>query len=109
MAAPLDQDVSLEGRLWRVEQRQADVLVRLVRLEERLEVIAQGAMQRTYAIANLEKKVDELERRRNGNGGNGLTRSFESALVRTVVFGLLALVAALAAGKALSIGGLFGG
>lgn len=97
----------IRERLWRVEQRQADVLVRLDKIDARIDALTQRQVQRRWSIEEIERKVEALEREGPPIGKRNGSR-FDSELIRAVVYGLLALVAALAAGQVLKIGGLGG-
>lgn len=112
MVPPDERDSEQPGlreRLWRVETRQADVLARLDKIDARIDGITQRQTQRRWSMEEIERKLEHLEQQAS-NGGpkrNG-GRFVDSETMRAFIWGLLALVFALATGQAFKIGG-FGG
>jgi hypothetical protein len=94
----LQSQQEIERRLARVEDRQADVLTRLARIDERLEAVRQHGWE-------IDQKIVSLGRPNNVAAPSSPQWEF----ARAVVFGLLAVVAALGGAKILNLASLIGG
>jgi hypothetical protein len=94
----LQSQQEIERRLGRVEDRQADVLARLGKVDEKLDLLRQGQW-------DLQQKISLLPRPDNV----AAPASPQWEFARAVVFGLLAVVAALGGAKILNLASLIGG
>ena len=90
----------LDRRLGRVEDRQADVIIHLNRIDEKLDALRQGQW-------DLQQKITLSAAPPRGNGPAPSSAQWDFA--KAVIYGLLAVVAALGAGKILNLGSLLGG
>ena len=103
-------NVDISNRLWRLEQRQDDIFVRLERIDGRIEPIAKATEQMSWRLDNLmtrcidcERRIGELERARATGGAVGLLG--DSTFMKTIMLALLAAVIALATGQVIDFGG----
>lgn len=88
-------------RLWRLEQRQNEVIAKLERLYSKVEEIATNAeLQRYQVKRDVETAMKMLEELIKRPVSSGTSLFGEPTIVKIVVTGLLSLIAALAAGKA---------
>lgn len=82
-------------RLWRVEQRQGEMISRLDRLQQRLDDIASHNWRLENSLIAISRQLDDLLKRSMG----GMLGEM-APLVKMVLGALLAMIAALAFGKA---------
>ena len=98
---------SIPDQLWRLSTLQRDTVKKLEKIEEKLEKLE----REQWRVDNIDNRVGMIHNRLDAiekkltNGRNSLLG--ESSLVRTIFFGLLILVGALATGTWLSTVGLF--
>lgn len=93
MALPVDEDGITANRLWRLEQRQSDVLARLEKIELLLEVVRHAGEARSWRIDEIDRHIEALEKKPTG-GTFG-----ENRAVQLIIYGLVAAVVALAGGS----------
>ena len=102
MAADDDEDGHRPDRLWRVEQRQTEIIARLDRLQNDLTANVQRREQHEWRMtdfmAAITKHLEELIKRPAASSLFG-----EPAIVRMVVLGFLALATFALTGKALDL------
>ena len=91
------------ARLWRLEQRQSEVIIKLDRLYDKIEEFAQTAEHQRWQmrrdIETIAKLLEDLMRRPTATT-NSAGLFGEPTVVKIVLGGLLSLIAALAFGKA---------
>jgi hypothetical protein len=117
-----DQPQSVENRLWRLEMRQSDVLIRLDKIEERISTIEQSRIQRIWMLEKMEADIAALDKRisrphrtdgngsGNGNGGSGSRwRPSEATLIRYLFLLVVMLIGFIVTGKFVGIEGLIKG
>lgn len=96
-----DTEQNLDNRMWRIEQQQRDIFLRLDKLDGRVEEIERRQGDRMYRTETLEHRVAEIEKKPPAaSGGMG------DSLMRTIVYGLIAGIVALASGQAINFTGL---
>jgi hypothetical protein len=88
----VDEDGSTANRLWRLEQRQNDVLTRLEKIELLLELVRHAGEARTWRIDEIDRHIEALEKKPTGMFG-------ENRTAQLIIYGLVAAVVALAGGS----------
>lgn len=101
------RDLTPGERLWRLEQRQIDIFVRLDKIDGRVEPLAQRQEERAWRVDAMENRLSQIERRVSEIERVPRTTSLlgDSTFVKTVIYILVAAVVGLATGLVTDFGG----